>query len=69
MSEIESFFAAWSMGDAANRAAAIQDAVTPDVTYADPRAEAPITGPDALSAYVGMFSEMAPGATANVVKS
>lgn len=68
MSEIQNFFAAWGMADAEERNAAIQGAVTSNITYADPRTEAPLTGLDALSAYVGMFTEMAPGATASVVK-
>lgn len=68
MSEITTFFAAWGMAEASTRDAAIRDAVADTVTYADPRTEAPLTGPDALSSYIGMFTEMAPGATANVVK-
>ncbi len=69
MSEITTFFAAWGMAEASERDAAIRDAVTADVTYTDPRTEAPITGPEALSEYVGMFTQMAPGASASVVNT
>ena len=68
MSEITTFFAAWGMAEASTRDAAIRDVVADTVTYADPRTETPLTGPDALSTYIGMFTEMAPGAKANVVK-
>ena len=68
MSEIKTFFAAWGMTEASARDAAIRNAVTDSVTYADPRTETPLSGPDALSSYIGVFTEMAPGATANVVK-
>ena len=69
MSHITTFFSAWAMADADKRASAVRDAVTDNVTYSDPRTEAPIEGPDALADYVGMFSKAAPGATAEVVKS
>ena len=69
MSAIEAFFAAWGMVEADERAAAIREAVADGVSYADPRTDAPLIGADALSDYVGMFTQAAPGATANVVKS
>ena len=68
MTEIETFFSAWSMADSAERGAAIESAVEAGVTYADPRTETPLTGPQALTDYVGMFTSAAPGATASVVK-
>ncbi len=69
MAEIDDFFAAWGMADATDRNAAIQGSVAGDVVYADPRTDAPIQGPDALAAYVGMFTDASPGATATVVKT
>ena len=69
MTAVETFFSAWGMAEADARNAAIQAAVADDVTYADPRTEAPLSGPNAISEYVGMFTQMAPGAVAEVVKS
>ncbi|PUB16364.1 nuclear transport factor 2 family protein [Yoonia sediminilitoris] len=63
----EAFFEAWGMTDAADRLAALQAAVTSDASYADPRTDAPLSGPEAIAAYVGMFSQAAPGAVAEVV--
>lgn len=68
MNPIETFFEAWGQSDEATRKQQISASVTPNVTYADPRAPEPITGIDALSTYVGMFSANAPGWTASVVK-
>ena len=64
---IESFFAAWGEPDAEARATTLNAAVAPAFTYADPRTQDPIHDGDALAAYVGMFSQYAPGATAQVV--
>lgn len=64
---VETFFSAWSMTDAEERGQTIADALASDALYADPMTEAPLTGPDAIAAYVGKFTEMAPGATASVV--
>ena len=69
MSHINTFFSAWAMTDAIERSTAIRDAVADTVTYADPRTEAPVKGPEALADYVGMFSQAAPGATAEVAKT
>ena len=66
---IASFFSAWSMDDATARAATIAAAMTPDATYADPRTPSVLDGPAAVSDYIGMFAEAAPGATVVVVKS
>lgn len=63
---ITTFFDAWGMSDAHARRAAIQTSLTPTATYADPRTDAPLAGPDAISEYVGMFSAQAPGAVAEV---
>ncbi|MEO0829433.1 MAG: molecular chaperone GroEL [Pseudomonadota bacterium] len=67
--KISAFFEAWGEADAGARSAAIRAAVAPDIYYADPRSPEPITDVEALLGYVGMFSEMAPGATVQVVRS
>jgi hypothetical protein len=64
---ITTFFDAWGMSDADARRAAIQKSLASTATYADPRTDAPLTGPDAVAEYVGMFSAQAPGAVAEVV--
>lgn len=69
MAEVETFFSAWGMADADERVAAIRKTVAADAVYVDPRTDAPIVGPDALADYVAMFSQSAPGAVAEVVKS
>ncbi|WP_425037658.1 nuclear transport factor 2 family protein [Primorskyibacter sp. S187A] len=66
---ITTFFDAWGMSDAASRNQAIAQALTPDCTYADPRSDGSLSGPDAIASYVAMFSDNAPGWTARVVKS
>ena len=60
---ISDFFAAWADGSADK----INSAVTPDATYRDPRTPEPLTGPDAMTGYVAMFAQHAPGAVADVV--
>lgn len=69
MTPVEQFFSAWGMADSADRKAAIEAVVAADVIYADPRTEAPIAGAEGLVEYVGMFSQSAPGAVAEVVKT
>ncbi|WP_108813921.1 molecular chaperone GroEL [Loktanella sp. Alg231-35] len=63
---ITTFFDAWGMSDTDARYSAIQKSIAPSATYADPRTDAPLTGPDAIAEYVGMFSAQAPGAVAEV---
>lgn len=63
------FFDAWGMADAADRSAAVAASCAQTVSYMDPRTENPITGPEALADYVGMFSQQAPGAVAEVAKA
>ena len=63
------FFAAWGMDDASDRNAAITAALSPDATYADPRQDSPLTGPDAIADYVAMFGQAAPGAVAEVTNA
>ncbi len=64
---IESFFAAWGEADADTRSTMLHTSLSPRITYADPRTPDPITEAQALVDYVGMFSQFAPGATAQVV--
>lgn len=66
---IETFFGAWGMSDADARVAAISNVYTSDGGYADPRSSGLLTGIDAIAGYVGMFSENAPGWTAEVVNA
>jgi len=66
---LTTFFAAWSETDARKRSALIANALTADATYSDPRSGGRLTGHDAISDYVGMFSANAPGWTASVVSS
>ena len=64
---IDTFFDAWGMTDDAARANAINSVYAEAGTYADPRSEGALTGPAAITEYVGMFSANAPGWTAKVV--
>ena len=64
---VETFFSAWGMADPDTRRAAIAAAFAPGARYADPMTEAPLEGAEAVAAYVDKFTEMAPGATAEVV--
>ena len=66
---LDTFFDAWSKPDAAERAALIGAAMAPDASYSDPRSGGRISGLDAISQYVEMFSANAPGWTADVVNS
>lgn len=68
-SAIDSFFEAWGLEDGADRSAKISEALAPEAVYADPRTPDPLTGPEAVSAYVAMFAENAPGAVAVVIDS
>lgn len=66
---ISTFFEAWQIEDASDRREKITGAVANNVQYDDPRTPQTITGIEALSDYVGMFSANAPGWSAKVVKS
>lgn len=66
---ISVFFDAWSIEDTGARLKKITGAVVENIQYNDPRTPETITGIDALSDYVGMFSANAPGWSARVVKS
>jgi len=63
---VESFFTAWSEGDATTRDAQVKGALGTGIFYADPRTDAPLTDADAVCEYVGMFSKMAPGMPVSV---
>jgi hypothetical protein len=66
---IDTFFSAWGMSDANQRRDAIAKAIADDAQYADPRSDGALTGLDAITGYVSMFSENAPGWQATVIKS
>jgi len=63
------FFGAWGMADVKDRKTAIAESFAPDGRYTDPRTDAPLTGSDAVTEYVGMFSQYAPGAVAEVTQT
>ena len=64
---ITAFFDTWQLEDADARLQKISSVVTPNVRYDDPRTPQTVTGSDALSQYVGMFSANAPGWSAKVI--
>ena len=66
---VTAFFDTWGLSDDDARAKAIAAVYSEDGTYADPRAQEPMVGPEAVAAYVNMFSANAPGWTAKVVTS
>jgi len=66
---VDTFFAAWGMSSDADRSAAISGCMTASATYADPRSNGVLTGVEAITTYVSMFSANAPGWSASVVKS
>lgn len=64
---LETFFKTWSMEDAAARLKDVQSVLSSNAIYIDPRTPDPLRGPEAIAGYIGMFAQMAPGATASVV--
>ena len=66
---IDTFFGAWQIESQEERLEQISRSVASNIEYVDPRTPEPITGIEALSDYVGMFSANAPGWTAKVVVS
>lgn len=64
---IETFFAAWGEADADKRGTMLRDTLSSQISYADPRTPDPITDAQALIDYVGMYSQFAPGATAEAL--
>lgn len=69
MQTISDFFSAWGLSDDTERTGIISRSFAADGTYADPRTPDIMTGAEAISEYVAMFSANAPGWTAHVVKS
>ncbi|MEL7282546.1 MAG: nuclear transport factor 2 family protein [Pseudomonadota bacterium] len=63
---IKQLFLAWGDTDEDARAATLTNAIAPQFYYADPNAPEPITDMNAFLAYVGMYTQYAPGATARV---
>ncbi|QFT97409.1 hypothetical protein FIU85_08860 [Roseovarius sp. THAF8] len=63
---VRRFFNAWGDGDAEARMAVLNDVLADGVRYADPRLEEPLVGTAAVIGYVGQFSQMAPGAIAQI---
>lgn len=66
---ISTFFDAWQLESTDARLEKISSAVTANILYDDPRTTQSLKGITALSDYVGMFSENAPGWSAKVVNS
>ncbi|MEL6315838.1 MAG: nuclear transport factor 2 family protein [Pseudomonadota bacterium] len=66
--KINRLFLAWGNPDADSRADELKDTLASEFYYADPNAPEPITDADAFVAYVAMFTQYAPGATARVAK-
>lgn len=64
---IETFFSAWGLSDDEERARSIGVSYAGTGTYADPRSDGLLSGPDDITSYVNMFSANAPGWTAQVV--
>ncbi len=64
---LETFFSAWGDPSSDGRAVKTDAAIGPDFYYADPNAPEPLTGRDAYLAYLARFTEMMPGASAEVV--
>lgn len=65
---ITTFFEAWQIEEDEPRLAKINSSVTKSIRYDDPRTPETINGITALSKYLGMFSENAPGWSAKVLK-
>ncbi|SHI99472.1 hypothetical protein SAMN05444000_104127 [Shimia gijangensis] len=63
---IESFFAAWGESNPDIRETVLRASLSDKVSYADPRTSGIIPSVDELVEYVGMYTQMAPGATARL---
>lgn len=63
---VRRFFNAWGDGDAEARMAVLNDVLASGVRYADPRLEEALVGTAAVIGYVGQFSQMVPGAIAQI---
>jgi len=64
---LETLFSAWGDPLPDGRAEKTDAAIAPDFYYADPNSPAPVIGRDAYLAYIAMFGDMMPGASARVV--
>ncbi|MEX0366897.1 MAG: nuclear transport factor 2 family protein [Ruegeria sp.] len=64
---IHTLFAAWGDPSPEGRAEKTDAAIGPNFYYSDPNAPEPVQGRDAYLAYIAMFGEMMPGASAKVV--
>jgi len=64
---ISTFFDAWQHESADERFEKINNSVTDNIQYDDPRTPETVNGKDDLSDYVGMFSSNAPGWSAKVI--
>lgn len=65
---VRRFFNAWGDGDAEARMAVLNDVLAAGVRYADPRLDSALVGVAAVVDYVGQYSQMAPGAIAQVAE-
>lgn len=66
---VSTFFAAWGMAETDARQAAVSASFAQNATYIDPRTESPLSGPEAVAEYIGMFAAQAPGAVAEVTSA
>lgn len=66
---IVTFFDAWQCTATEQRLEKINQSVTEQIKYDDPRTPQTIVGKNALNEYVGMFSANAPGWSAKVIRS
>lgn len=66
---VTAFFATWAEADADTRSATLAEVMAENFSYCDPNAPETISDLDALSSYIGMFTQYAPGATAQVVRT
>lgn len=66
---IQNFFDTWGDTDPDRRKTKIAAVMADPFTYADPRSDGAITSLEALTAYVGQFTDMAPGWTATVLQT
>jgi len=66
---VSTFFDAWEIQEPELRGQKIEKSVSKNIEYNDPRTPDTIEGVAALSNYVGMFSNNAPGWSAKVIKS
>ncbi|MDA5558656.1 molecular chaperone GroEL [Shimia sp. MMG029] len=66
---VTAFFAIWAETDADKRRATLTDVMAETFSYCDPNAPEMISDLEALNSYIGMFTQYAPGASAQVVRT